>query len=298
MSKNKQCVLFCGTEILQTNNENSNYQSCRIRIKSPPPSPGCLALVLRTGYDTSKGKLIRTVISNTENLNIRQKDGLVVILFLLVCSIITSIYVLNVGMEDEERNKNKLFLRCILIITTVVPPELPMILTLAVNNSILYLQKKKIYVTEPQRLPEGGKVSIIAFDKTGTLTSDKFTFEGIVDNLKEFETLKGIDGASKASQAVLAGCQTLISVEGKLTGDPIELLFFESSNWEYSSHNKEAYRKRGGIERVEIKHVFPFRSDMKRMSTKAIHIDEQGRQLMLFTKGAPEVIEKLLKEVP
>jgi magnesium-transporting ATPase (P-type) len=37
---------------------------------------------------------------------------------------------------------------------------------------------------------------------------------------------------------------------------------------------------------------------MKRMSTKAIHIDEQGRQLMLFTKGAPEVIEKLLKEVP
>lgn len=94
-------MLFCGTEILQTNSENSNYQSCHIPIKTPPPHPGCLALVLRTGYDTSKGKLIRTVLSNTENLNIRQKDGLVVIMFLLVCSIITSIYVLNVGMEDE-----------------------------------------------------------------------------------------------------------------------------------------------------------------------------------------------------
>jgi cation-transporting ATPase 13A1 len=51
-----------------------------------------------------------------------------------------------------------------------------MILTLAVNNSILYLQKKRIYVTEPHRIPLGGKADVIAFDKTGTLTSDKFTF--------------------------------------------------------------------------------------------------------------------------
>jgi cation-transporting ATPase 13A1 len=51
-----------------------------------------------------------------------------------------------------------------------VPPELPMILTLAVNNSILYLQKKKIFVSEPKKIPLGGKVDTIAFDKTGTLT--------------------------------------------------------------------------------------------------------------------------------
>jgi cation-transporting ATPase 13A1 len=88
-----------------------------------------------------------------------------------------------------------------------------MILTLAVNNSILYLQRKRIYVTEPQRIPEGGKVNIIAFDKTGTLTSDKFTFEGIVDgDLSHFETLHKIDESSKAAQVVLAGCHTLINV--------------------------------------------------------------------------------------
>lgn len=51
-----------------------------------------------------------------------------------------------------------------------------MILTLAVNNSILYLQKKKIFVSEPKKIPLGGKVDIIAFDKTGTLTEDKFIF--------------------------------------------------------------------------------------------------------------------------
>lgn len=148
----------------------------QIVLKAKPPINGCLALVLRTGFDTSKGKLIRRVISNTNNLNIQQKDGLFVILFLLICSLITAAYVLNKGLENQERDKNKLFLRCILIITTVVPPELPMILTLAVNNSILYLQKKRIFVTEPQRIPLGGMVDIVAFDKTGTLTSDKFVF--------------------------------------------------------------------------------------------------------------------------
>ena len=57
-----------------------------------------------------------------------------------------------------------------------------MIFTLAVNNSIMYLQKKRIFVTEPQRIPLGGMVDVVAFDKTGTLTSDKFVFEGIVDS--------------------------------------------------------------------------------------------------------------------
>ena len=196
-----------------------------IELKSKPPVNGCLALVLRTGYDTSKGKLIRRVIANTSNLNIKQTDGLVVILFLLVCSLITAAYVLEKGMGNEERDKNKLFLRCILIITTVVPPELPMILTLAVNNSILYLQKKRIYVTEPQRIPLGGMVDIVAFDKTGTLTSDKLTFEGIAD-CENYKSLKKIDTADKNAQSVLAGCHSLLSAEGKMIGDPIELLFF------------------------------------------------------------------------
>ena len=146
------------------------------------PTKGCLGIVLGTGFDTSKGKLIRKVVANTESLRLEEKDGLWIILFLLICSLITSAYVLDQGMDNEDRSKEKLFLRCILIITTVVPPELPMILTLTVNNSILELQKKRIFVSEPKKIPIGGKVDTIAFDKTGTLTEDKFIFEGIVDD--------------------------------------------------------------------------------------------------------------------
>ncbi len=87
-------------------------------------------------------------------------------------------------------------------------------------------------------------------------------------------------------------------MEGELTGDPIELLFFQSSNWDYSSHNKEASRKKGSMDRIQIKHVFPFKSDLKRMSTKVVCSDEHGRKNMVLTKGAPEIIETLLREIP
>ena len=66
-------------------------------------------------------------------------DGLVIVLVLLIFALISSANVLYHGLGDSSRDKNKLFLRCILIVTTVVPPELPMILSIAVNQSLLFL---------------------------------------------------------------------------------------------------------------------------------------------------------------
>jgi manganese-transporting P-type ATPase len=46
-------------------------------------------------------------------------------------AILASAAVLQKGLLDENRNKFRLALHCIMILTSVVPPELPMELSLA-----------------------------------------------------------------------------------------------------------------------------------------------------------------------
>lgn len=127
-------------------------------------------MVMNTGFHTTKGKLARTVLYSKEGDGSDNKEAFFLLFILLIVSVISSVYVLIQGLKDEERNKDKLFIRCITIVTSVVPPELPMIMTMAINNSLTYLRKKRLFCTEPHRMKLAGKVDVCVFDKTGTLT--------------------------------------------------------------------------------------------------------------------------------
>jgi len=327
VKRDKGHVMFGGTKLLQVAGDKQAH------IKTP--DGGCLALVLRTGFGTAQGRLMRTILYSTERVSANNKETFLFILFLLVWAIAASGYVLYHGLADPDRDRFKLVLNCIMIVTSVIPPELPMELTMAVNASLLALARKRVFCTEPFRIPLAGKVTTCCFDKTGTLTSDHMVLEGVagLDIHKKSKgtsssssslplaaaadddtttttttttTHKGLVKRADLSQLdravlrILACCQSLVQVDEGLVGDPVEKAAMEATGWLCTQDLIKSPPVQGAKETSQIMHRFHFSAALKRMST-VVQTEIEGAAApswWVLTKGAPETIKGFLKSIP
>lgn len=206
-----------------------------------------------------------------------------------------------------------------MIITSVIPPELNMQMALAVNNSLMTLMKMQVFCTEPYRVPIAGKLDACLFDKTGTLTTDELAAVGVCKSNAISKNAKGskesltpMTQVDDEAALVLAGCHSLVLIDGQVTGDPLESAALKSMRWRINESNGHATpapateKKEGGkpiampgninIRQVEILARHHFSSKLQRMS--CVVRDFHNRTVYAVAKGSPEAIGNLLENVP
>ncbi|KAK2808688.1 hypothetical protein FQN50_004553 [Emmonsiellopsis sp. PD_5] len=316
----KNAFLYGGTKVLQVTHPNS-AEAAPTGIPAPLDNGG-LGIVVKTGFETSQGSLVRTMIYSTERVSANNVEALLFILFLLMFAIAASWYVWQEGVA-KDRKRSKLLLDCVLIITSVVPPELPMELSLAVNTSLAALSKFAIFCTEPFRIPFAGRVDIACFDKTGTLTGEDLLVDGIaglnlgqanatVDKHGAHTDITPVENVANETTLVLATAHALVKLdEGEIVGDPMEKATLNSLGWvlgrnDILTSKASAPTRQPGraLDSVQIKRRFQFSSALKRQSAIAtvVSTDRQTSKKLKGTfvgvKGAPETIRTMLVSTP
>lgn len=231
-------TLFCGTKVIQTR----YYGGANV-----------MALVLRTGFQTTKGELIRSImfpkpVDFKFNNQIHKFIGM-----LACCAMIGFIYTVFLK-ADRGSSLKEIMLSALDLITITVPPALPAAMTIGIIYAQSRLKKKKIYCISPRSINISGCINCVCFDKTGTLTEDDLSFNEVIpliENKRRFgkpfdeEVLQSChdptiaknnqlmlnNGNYSPLMHCLASCHSLTKIDEKIIGDPLDLQMFEATGW-------------------------------------------------------------------
>ncbi|XP_056277596.1 polyamine-transporting ATPase 13A3-like isoform X5 [Pseudoliparis swirei] len=314
MEEHKRHTLFCGTHVIQTR----FYAGELVE-----------AVVVRTGFSTEKGQLVRSILHPKPTDFKLYRDAYLFLLCLVGVAGIGFIYTIILSIMNKVPAKT-IIIESLDIITITVPPALPAAMTAGIVYAQRRLKRVGIFCISPQRINMCGQLNLVCFDKTGTLTEDGLDLWGVQTAEGGRFSLPEADAAieSLVNSVFVAGmatCHSLTKIEGVLSGDPLDLKMFSATGWileepteeETALHNPimptvvrppkhsvpEANQNNPLTHNMELSelssceigivHQFPFSSTLQRMSVVIRRLGE--KHMHAFLKGAPEVVVSLCR---
>ncbi|KAL3469277.1 hypothetical protein BJX99DRAFT_268374 [Aspergillus californicus] len=293
-----------------------------------------LAIVMRTGFLTTKGALIRSMLFPKPSGFKFYRDSFRYI------SVMGAIAILGfmasfVNFVRLGLSWRLIIVRALDLITIVVPPALPATLTIGTNFALTRLQSKNIFCISPQRVNVGGKLDVICFDKTGTLTEDGLDVLGVrimtedqrlTDLLSDVSYRPLTESNAELTDCsvkyntivcIMATCHSLRVVDNELLGDPLDVKMFQFTGWAYEEcgghapeHQNSEHetivpaiaRPPGGIsgnygntnETVELGILRSFEFVSELRRASVIVRQFGDSGATVFVKGAPESVKDIL----
>lgn len=245
--------LFCGTKIIRARRPQDDRNQ----------EAYALAMVVRTGFDTTKGALVRSMLFPKPSGFKFYRDSFRYI-SVMGCVALVGFAASFVNFLRLGLAWHLIVVRALDLITIVVPPALPATLTIGTNFALNRLKSKQIFCISPQRVNVAGKLDIMCFDKTGTLTEDGLDILGVrtvnraTNRFDDVVTepsamVPRANAANNGDQAksyvvqkaalyTMATCHSLRSVDDELVGDPLDVKMFEFTRWQY----EEGQQNSGG----------------------------------------------------
>ncbi|KAI5123953.1 hypothetical protein M0805_006366 [Coniferiporia weirii] len=232
ISENAKSFLYAGTRVVRIRGSMSADGS----IGGP-----ALGLVVRTGFSTTKGSLVRSMLFPKPLGFAFYRDSMRFIAVLAGIAglgfLISAVQFVRLGVKWHT-----ILIRALDLITVVVPPALPATLSIGTSFALSRLRKSGIFCISPNRVNVSGKVNVCCFDKTGTLTEDGLDILGIRglernvhrfgELIEEIHDLPSDAGSGKALfLQALATCHMLQVVDGEVLGDPLDVKMFNFTQW-------------------------------------------------------------------
>ncbi|XKL68889.1 hypothetical protein PGB90_006658 [Kerria lacca] len=271
-------TLYCGTHVMQ-----ARYYADEI----------IHAVVLRTGFLTAKGNLVRSILFPLPHDFKFDQDTYKFVWILAI-----------VAMSNGDPLFENI-IDSLDIITIVVPPALPAALSVGKYYAQNRLQKQKISCINASVINVSGSVNCVCFDKTGTLTEDGLDLYGVipVNNGLLGEVITNIQTNFFTNlKEAMASCHSLTLINGVISGDPLDVKMFEATGWildeteimdaiKYDLLPPTVVKSPADDQEIGIIHQFQFSSRLQRMSVITRHLI--SKQFTIYCKGSPEMIISL-----